>query len=571
VSIAAAALTGAIVDGAFARPGIGPRIFADETGYLAIARLLGHGGNRIDMSGTASYSPGFALFAAIPSRLLRGDAAATYRVVVILQIALIAVASYLLGLLVHRLLRTGPLETFLTVLVASCLPSLVFNSGVAWSESFLYFALVSAVFLVHTLLARPRRGAPTTALAIGAGGAVGLLEVIHQRTTLLVLAILLLTVAALGLRGRWAHALSFGVAAVLVVVVGAIASRYATQRLWPGGVVSGSNEAASNLADPGNWKAYAEGAVGELWSLTAGTVGLAVTGLVVGLGICLRRPGRDATGDRRARLTALLRGGSRTLALLLIAPLLLLYPVSVLFISTGSRGDQFVYGRYLDVGLPLVVALGIAGLLRASGAIGRRLLLLVGVPMATLVGSYLVADAVGTKWLRAPFNSVNTINILWYTRSGALSLAEATAVCAVALLLIGAALVLRDRFARSTAHVAIARGTSVAITGIVLVVFALQLARVSTLNDLLGVATRDPKAVAQAIRDHGDRNVRIDPKVAVQDRLAIQFWTPDVHSTTAKLEPCGLTVMPSDQPHSAPDEKVVASAGRLVLIDETCR
>jgi hypothetical protein len=254
-----------------------------------------------------------------------------------------------------------------------------------------------------------------------------------------------------------------------------------------------------------------------------------------------------------------------------VAPLLCLYPVSVLFISTGSRGDQFVYGRYVDVALPLVVALGLAGLLRVSGPLRRRLLLLVGVPMATLVGSHLVAEAVGRSWLRAPFNSVNTINILWYTRSGALSLGEGTAVCVLALLLIGAMLVLRDRATRSAGHprLAVARASAIGVAGIVLAVFSLQLSRVPTLNDLLAFATRDPRAISRAISDRGIHHVVFDRDVGLGDRLAIQYWTPDVDSTTSTGTSCGLVVVPSTHTPSGASRTVV-TAGRLALLDVPC-
>jgi hypothetical protein len=324
----------------------GPVLVADETGYLTNARVLA-GGISGQLENAPFYRGGYSLLFS-PFLELSSDPDLIYHLVLVLNAALAASVFPLLYVLLTRCAGVGSRTAIWAALAGAAYPALTVLSQVAMSENAL--VPLTCVWLIAfggLLASRDRRDSVLWGLGLGASA--GALWAVHGRMIAAV-GITVLCVAWLGIRRRLDPAPVVAVLAVLAAGLfaahllnvflidenyGGSAPNEATDRLdsvWDG---HGPLTAAANL-------------VGQAWYLIVSTFGLAAVvfaRVVAGA----RGPGKPVDRGRPAP----------------VIPILVALTVLLLFVSAGSfpvrtRPDMLIYGRYVEVVTPALVAFGVA-------------------------------------------------------------------------------------------------------------------------------------------------------------------------------------------------------------------
>ncbi|MEV4253393.1 hypothetical protein AB0J52_09495 [Spirillospora sp. NPDC049652] len=333
---------------AFASGQTMPVATPDETGYLFAARVL-TGGPPADMSFGTVYRGGYPVLL-MPVFGFVHDPETAYR----LSLAVNALLGALVLPLAFVLLRRFGLtrgRAFLFANVVALLPATVFYSEFVLTDAILPVVVLGWLLLTHTWLtsASPR---VQTAAAVGGSLLAGYACAMHSRGAVIIAvhAVLLMAVAV----WRWRP---FGQTALAAVALGAIflagtrLNVHIFHVLYP----MGDNDLGGNLrrrltsAAGLNWTFSL--AVGQLWYLVVGTGGLAGIGLFGCGSLAFRR-----RIDPRVR----------ALALAVLASIAGIALATSAALPDEIRVGNYVYGRYLACFAPLLVAAGIAVLIRAS-------------------------------------------------------------------------------------------------------------------------------------------------------------------------------------------------------------
>jgi hypothetical protein len=502
-------------------PGKGPVIAPDEMGFLAGARHLARAGGVVDMTGLPFYSIGWPVVAAVPARLFSGDAQATYTATVILQIALLAATALLAQHLVRSVLGADPVTAAVAATVAIAIPSAVVNTRFVWSETFLMFGVTATLCVLWHLLRSlgdgdGRRG-PRSAAAAGVG--LAWLPVIHGRLWVGAAATAFLVVAMLVAHGRRRWSAWFLTGAAVATTTGRLLAGSVRDSVWQGEVSSNGATTLRGVSSVAElWQTF-QVAFGHLWAFMIGSAGLGLAALVAAWATVAAADGpvlRRAVATPRARLAIL--------TLVLFVGTLI---TEAAFFSGGvfengsNRQDHFLYGRYLDVFQPAVMALGAAACLlaaRSGRPLGRPAL----VAVTCLLAVHLVVDVVGNNELAygAPFNPFTSLNLARYGTLIDRALVETTVALALGL----AGLEAVRRASRATP-----RRVGLLIAVPALPVIALGLLR---WHGAVGATDGVDYADAQAVVTYLDRaertDVVFDGSLWVGDRLFVQYWAPDL-------------------------------------------
>ena len=359
----------------------GPVAVPDVPAYLGIAQWVSGDGLAPE---SIPFQPGYGLLLA-PLVALSGVSLLTVQGEAVHQLALIvnslaaAAAVFVAGRLGMILSRRWWVAGA-AGLIAAVHPSLSSASRIAWPETLLGLTVLGVATVVALAI---QRGIAAWR-SWGSAGLLATLAVsLHARMVVLVIALVATAVACRIARRAWA-ALSVG------LLVGAAATTMALllTDTWPGARLSEAAQLDRGLEPIATVS-------GQLLALGAGTVGLALVGLIAGLGTAFDlfrpfRPFRWGTagnldepiaGDAPAATTAVAsdpqgccgqrqqggaNGGSQRGDPLAAAALFVaLGAVGAVLVGgwtlTGSdRADAVLYGRYLDPwAVPLaVVALG---------------------------------------------------------------------------------------------------------------------------------------------------------------------------------------------------------------------
>ena len=339
-----------------------PTVTFDETGYLGNARWIAGSPTRWDMPTSPTYAVGYPLLLTPVMRLF-GPAAAQWRAVMVVNSLLLASVVPLVYGFARRVLAAPGRVSLLAAAVGAAAPAVVAAGPSAIAEN-LAIPLVAAVALLAHRALSP---GPVWA-RIGFGPAVGFLHLVHARFVLvLVLALMLLAF------GRWRGLVPWSVAAanagLLAVVFGAgrALTRAVVDTRWttiehleasPGDVVELLRARAGVTT-------IATTAFGQAWYLAAGSLGLALVGVVV-VGCRAARPDRAVPPDPRPAGDE--RDAARlTLAFVLLAAASVFLASVAFFAHTRFRADHLVYGRHNDTFVPLWLASAVVGVV-----LGRR-------------------------------------------------------------------------------------------------------------------------------------------------------------------------------------------------------
>jgi hypothetical protein len=541
---------------ALADPAPGPRIVADEVGYLANAVQLGTGAV-VNMRETAFYSGGWSLVMAPLARAFGDDRLGFYRSVVVVQVGLALVTTLLLIHLTRSVGRTGRATALAAGAAGGLFPAYVMDTGLAWSEAALTFAVVLAVAAIWHLLRSPPddatswRSAAWTGVACGA--ALGFAAIVHRRLLgPAALAMAVLVVWALVERRR--RAVSFGVPALAIVVLfGHFVDDHLLATVWSGDTADlhlGSK--VGLFTSVHGWGELMSSVAGQVWYLlvaSGGLVGVAVVGAL--LTVWRQRHG---TVDERARCWL------SAVVLVLFAGLL---AVSAAFVSGATeRADYLVYGRYPEVMAPLLIAGGLAWLLTADR---RDAVVAVASTVGVTAVCWFVVDVLNRSDLDRPMNPLNLAGAVgWLDLTSARPLLRGTIWSMAALVAMGFISVSRGRL-----HPAV---RTCGVTAVVLALFGWQIAQIRTdIVDSLRRGAEPYPSIVAAVRRAGATAVAVDPQLGRGPVVNLSFRMPGVTvDLDDDLDHGQACLLVTGAP--APGDVVVAGNGplRMVRRPEPC-
>jgi hypothetical protein len=454
-------------------------VLVDEVAYLTNARVLA-GGTPGALLDTPFYRGGYSLVLA-PLMTVLDDPVAVYHLALAINVMLAASLFPLLYLLLTRCFGVASDAAVACAFAGAAYPSLTVTSGATMSENLLLPLTVVWLLAFGALLDGANERARAAA-AVGFGACAAALWAAHGR---MIVAVGLsgLALVALVLRrriGAWAAA-----GGLACLAVGGVAATLFNDHLIDvnyGG--RNFDEAGSRLSGLDNLDGVltvAGNLVGQTWYLLVATLGLA-------LFVPLQRAWRGPV-----------------LALLGLAA------VALIAVSAGSfaqieRPDMLIYGRYVEVVAPPLVALGLAALLKLPG----------GTRVAPLVGAVLALTAV-VAGLRHGLDTTGAPSF-WNVQSlplraqllGAPSLVAAGVAVAVVI----------------WALVAIARREPKALVPLVVVLFVptTALAERSLLERSRAVYPNHWQSIGAAVDDTGARTVGYDGAHTDFDGQFIYRW-----------------------------------------------
>lgn len=358
----------------------GPVVVADEVGYLTNARVLA-GGVAGQMSTAPFYHGGYSLLLA-PVVALIEDPGTDYRVALVVNALIAASLAPLLYLMLTRCFRVASGHAVWPALAAAAYPSVTIFTQVTLSENLLLplivlWLLCFGAFLDATAAQRGAWACAAAACAVWLWAAHGRMIVAPVATGCALVAVAIA-------RRATARAAVLG---LVVLAVGAVAVHelnvFLMARSWNGRAPSEIQGRLSTIESLSGIGSFLRNLVGMSWYVTVaslGTLAAAAGSLVPDL----RRP---QTQDV-------------VLALTLVTGLGLLVE-SALSFRTLDRPDMLIYGRYVEVVLPPLLALALVRL-----AAGRAR------PAAAVVA--LVVGSVAAVALRAtahPTGAANRWNV----------------------------------------------------------------------------------------------------------------------------------------------------------------
>lgn len=508
-----------VVHYVYADPGSGPRIFADEIGYLANARALA-GGHLIDMSNTAFYAGGFSVAIAPLSRIFANDPGRLYTSVIALQAVLAGVSVLLLAAICRWLFSASAPVSIIAACVGALYPTFVTSSGFAWSESMLAFSLLvalsAAAWTMHTLDAFPDRARRLRWCALLTGLACGYVVTVHNRTVLAMIVVVAMLGLTCVLRQRTTLVAWLLGGFVATGGAGWLLNRYLEHKLWHGQGGVDTSGRLSDLFHAHGLHGALLALIGQSWYQVVATGGLAAIAVTAWIWLATRSTPRPT--QPRSTWSA-----QRTFALTLVGVFGGLIAVSSVFLANAPRGDAIVYGRYVEIFTPVMIATAVAwlGTLPAPRALATAAVVVAGAASAT----FLVLHFRATAELARPFNRVTTLAVLGWinVQHNTLRLFAPTVVAiGLSFAALAVTYVVRQAHARSW----VAAGAA-ALIFVSLFAWALHEERPRVLDALARGAT-ETHATVRAVHDAGVKQLALDHTVTVVDRLALEYWLPNV-------------------------------------------
>jgi hypothetical protein len=372
----------------------------DEAGYLGNARWLGGTGGRWLMDTSPYYRWGYSVLL-VPVHWITSDPADQFRLVLLVNLVLLASLFPILYTLVRRTLDPPVWVAAVAAGVAVVYPGVGSSSGMAMAENLLVSLFALSVLAYYGFV----RGEGLLGWCFGL--CVLGLWASHRRVAFVVaLALMAIAVAVWADRRR----LRAGIVNAAVLVVGfvpvtlidhaLVAERWLRIRR-PEELGGGVRSMATS---PHDWVTFLQRMVGQSWYLLAGSLGLVAFGAV-----CLARARSVPGGSWRSRL----RDPVALTAWFQLASVVAMAAItSIFFTVVTTRPDQRVYGRYIDMVLPPVLAAGVVWVLQrpwrqvagvAVAGIGAlaasTLLLLVPHGTGNFAGAYPVTQVASIAWL----------------------------------------------------------------------------------------------------------------------------------------------------------------------------
>lgn len=335
----------------------------DEVALLQYSKFLSGSGMPTPPRG-AGYFPAWSVVMA-PIWWFTSNPAIAYRIAIALGVVAAVATIWPLSRALTRVGLSTAQSTVVAALVMS-MPARTVQSGYVTSEKLLFLALACTMLAALRLWEKP-----TVPRAIVFALVAAVLTSTHSRAVVLLIAcaIWLLCMVIRSWRASLAGLLVLLPLGYLAFWSGGLLNQYL------GGGFSQGEKLLGNLLES-RPSIIVRVIIGQAWEQTAGSLGLVVVGLVVMLVLVWRELRRDHAIGPVCLLAAMLLG----VAVLSVGQW---SNESALYLASWRRLDAWLYGRYLDPVTALLVALGLAVVVRG---LSRRVLAPALVLTAALVG-----------------------------------------------------------------------------------------------------------------------------------------------------------------------------------------
>lgn len=323
-------------------------VAADEVGFLSNAWFLSGTRSMFHMTSASYYPWGCSLLMA-PVFWITTDPHLSYHLAVVENCLLIALASVNLFFIWLRYVGNRVWLGFFVCLVVSLYPALQLNAGLLWSEVafatfFVFYANAASLFIKHP------NGLRALALCLISA----YLYAIHQRALLLPLVSVSVVISAVA-RGRCSKAVviySLLFSITLFLAVRHI-NHYFQSHGWDAVVArnNGVFNKIRGLLNPEDLLAVVRSALGQLWYLsfsTGGLIWIALFGAAASAFKLLARSERSSDGSGRDI-------GWQQFSLVVVLGFAAVFVASAAAITVPARADHYIYGRYIDGVVPVML------------------------------------------------------------------------------------------------------------------------------------------------------------------------------------------------------------------------
>ena len=366
-----------------------PSIRPDEWGYLLNGQVM-LGRHEPLLPFARYYGPVYGLVTA-GGALATGSVHGAFRVALFVNVATIVTTAWAVSRLASRWGADRMLSVLcgLVVLVA---PGSLASAMYSWAEPMVRL-LVVAVVLLATVAESDRDDRAVVWLVVLSGTA----PMLHGRLVAVTVCTLLILVlwSVTGRLGR--RQFTLAASTLLALYAGGRMFAFVLRRWLYRNRMTQESRLAGLLTDPSHVSDLVREAAGQGWYLLASTLGLALVGFVV----C-------AVVARRVFSAARVPGdGARLYAVALTVVILFL---GALQLVEASRGDQFVYGRYVETVAPVLVVSAVVALAeRNRGVVRWWIASGVIVVLVPLVMTVLLRQDIVRQWvhLNGPLRSPN--------------------------------------------------------------------------------------------------------------------------------------------------------------------
>lgn len=336
-----------------------PAAHADEDGYLIAARALAGGPGGATMDNNAFRRVGYPMLIS-PVYWFTHDPFVVYRSVLVINAVLNALVFPLAYFIARRTLNLPTKTALGGAFVAALLPSIVFYTQFALTDSVLATIVMTWLVLIHQWVTA--RSAPGQALAaFGAGAVAGFLYVVHVRGTVIVFAHVLVIVAlVVTRRTRWGAALAALVGAGAAMTLDPILKAAIGDKIVPGGSspTGQTVDAVTTLSGFGRMLGTAEG---MWWYMFVATFGLGAIGVIVAIRPLLR------WSALRAELAEPVTAARRiVVTTALTVTVMIALSSGAALPPAENRLNFYAYPRYIQLLFPFWLLVGLTALLKAE-------------------------------------------------------------------------------------------------------------------------------------------------------------------------------------------------------------
>lgn len=352
----------------------GPTIHPDEFGFLTNGQvLIGHVEAQVP---TGSFYPaGYGLVTGLAA-LVTGSIAGAYRLALVTNVVLAVAVGFAARRLAIRGFGVSPQMGTLAGLLTFVAPGTIVSAMFSWPETLARLAFIG---LVGGVVWAARSWSARAVVILGAYA--GLLPAMHGRFTLM-LPVVCLVILWWGWRrdiGRIVALAAVG-AAVAGYAVSYLMNKFVKDAVY-GASYDQESRLLRRLANIDTWPALLRTMTGQSWYLLATSFG--IVGIAVGWALWRARPGGGEGPLRRdPERIALLVMVACTAALVFTGGLQLLY---------GDRGDHLIYGRYVELLVPVLWVAALAAMEKATRVAQRVWFVSVG-SIAGVAALYVLAD-----------------------------------------------------------------------------------------------------------------------------------------------------------------------------------
>jgi len=352
----------------------GPTVHPDEWGFLSNGQvLIGHVEAQIP---TGSFYPAGYGFITGLGALLTGSLAGAYRVALLANLILAVITSWASARLAIRGFGASRHMGVLAGALVFVTPGTVLTAMFAWPET---AARLAFVVFISSVMSVTRRLSATWVLVLGIG--TGLMPALHGRFTLL-LPIVCLVFVWWGWRKDISRLVSIGaIAATAVSYFGSRQLNSFVKGALYGNSYDQETRLLNRLLDPSVWPALVRTMTGQSWYL------IATSGGLVGVAVIYAISRVHADGGVRTVRTDPQRLG----ALVLLASALLIIFTGGLQLLYGNRGDHMIYGRYVEILVPVLLILACVGV-EKSALLARRTWIITAFLIMCVAFLYVLVD-----------------------------------------------------------------------------------------------------------------------------------------------------------------------------------